>query len=96
MTVKKDEQIEITEELMEEYHEALNRYIEFFGEDPGIGCCTDVVPRPIPRLIKALNRAIARGSKLKHNEVYESGGWGSFRLRDKDEEDGVIRIKKKK
>lgn len=94
--MKKEEQVEITEELMNEYHETLNRYISFFNEDPGIGCCTDVVPRPIPRLIKAMNRAMARGSKLRHNEIYESGGWGSFHHMDDEEDDSVIRIKKKR
>ena len=39
---------------------------------------------------------MARGYKLRHNEIYESGGCSSFRYMDDEEDEGVIKIKKKR
>ena len=65
------------EALEEEYRQTIDEYIAFFGEDPHIGDCTDLCPRPIPKLIEAMKRAIKRGSKLRHIEIYgRGGGWG--------------------
>ena len=65
--------------LEEEFDKTLQDYIAYFGEDPHIGECTDVCVRPLSRLVEAMKRAIKRGTKLRHNEIYLPGGFGSFR-----------------